>query len=591
MDNNKLGLKIVRINQGYTDLLEINGDQIWTKNVWDIRKDLESIDNLDGSSAVLMLTSVDTGHILTVASLIEGRITDCISAWIYVPASINIAGKELVEIVDAVKKEILANERNDERLTQLLSKTYESAPAYRITTKSNGEKCAFRYYGQGAKYTLSELLKDMCQSYYNNYKSVFLLDASTSLRCISGDNLSDQKVYPMVVVKSPGQIDSFVPYVGNHPFVGQMYAVEGDVIKIEWRRNGYQSIQTETIVCQDIKFSFPLFNQYIRVIPFDTIRVVDECNQPIREYEVYIAKKLIEFGRSIAIKEYAINNVSLEIYAEGFEPISVNVNLTQPVKIKMVKESYSYEFMLPLKNEEGYYPIKISGNRKLKNSPVKGYVTEGDNVTRNDKNYLRFKPLSRKFWVTCLICSIIVLILGICGGYAIGKKTGNEAVGSLTKENADLHKENDALKNRIKALEEDYAPGGSESKLVDAAISYIDHNNVWNRTEMEKHKPLKGLWDAMNERRFDNILAYKKVLGKSAIFLELVAAINKNRHKFFSGNFNTNPNDFDITIKPDGAKKGYIKALEDAGTTPGTRKPGPTSPTNKEQPKSEQEDW
>ena len=116
MDNNKLGLKIVRINQGYTDLFEINGDQVWTKNVWDIRKDLENIDNLDGSSAVLMLTSVDTGHILTVASLIEGRITDCISAWIYVPASINIAGKELVEIVDAVKKEILANERNDERL-------------------------------------------------------------------------------------------------------------------------------------------------------------------------------------------------------------------------------------------------------------------------------------------------------------------------------------------------------------------------------------------------------------------------------------------------------------------------------------------
>ena len=100
MDNNKLGLKIVRINQGYTDLFEINGDQVWTKNVWDIRKDLENIDNLDGSSAVLMLTSVDIGHILTVASLIEGRITDCISAWIYVPASINIAGKELVEIVE-----------------------------------------------------------------------------------------------------------------------------------------------------------------------------------------------------------------------------------------------------------------------------------------------------------------------------------------------------------------------------------------------------------------------------------------------------------------------------------------------------------
>lgn len=590
MDNNKLGLKIVRINQGYTDLLEINGDQKWTKNVWDIRKDLENIDNLDGSSAVLMLTSIDTGHMLTVASLIEGRITDCISAWIHIPATISISGKELVELVESAKKEILANERNDEKLRQLFSKEYELAPATKIAGGSIGEKCAYRYYGQKAKYTLAELLKDMCQSYYKNYKSVFLLDNSSNLRCLSGDNLSEQKVYSMIIVKSPGVVESFVPHIGGQPFEGQMYVVEGEIIKIEWRRNGYLPIQTETTVRQDMRYSVPTPNQYIRVIPFDTIKVVDEWGQSIREYEVYVEKKLIEHGRPIAISESRINNVWIEVYAEGFEPISGNVNFTKPVvKIQLQKETYAYEFMLPLKNDEGYYPIKISGNRKLKNSPVKGYVTEGGYVTRNDKNYLRFKPLSRKFWITCLICSIIVLLLGVCGGYAlndfIGGKADNQEVSKLTKENADL-------KNRIKELEKrnyNYAPKGSESnsdeKSVDAAISYIDHNNVWNRTEMEKHEPLKGLWDAMNERRFDDILAYDNILGKSAIFKELVAAITKNRHKPFSGNFNTNPNDFDITIKPDGDKKGYIKALEDAGTTPKPKKP---STTKKSQPKDQQ---
>ena len=589
MDNNKLGLKIVRINQGYTDLFEINGDQVWTKNVWDIRKDLENIDNLDGSSAVLMLTSVDTGHILTIASLIEGRITDCISAWIYVPASINIAGKELVEIVDAVKKEILANERNDERLTQLLSKTYESAPASRITTKSNGEKCAFRYYGQGAKYTLSELLKDMCQSYYKSYKSVFLLDNSSKLKCLQGDNLSDQKVYSMVVVKSPGNIDSFVPYIGERPFVGQIYAIEGGTIDIEWRRDGYMPIHTKSTIAPGAKYSVPTPNQYVRVLNYNYIKVVDEWSQRVTDYDLYVAKQRISKNEDIRICEATLNNVWVEFHAEGFEPISGHLNLTQPVQLKLVKETYAYEFLLPLKNEEGYYPIKISGNRKMKNSPVKGYVTENGYVTRNDKNYLRFKPFTRKFWITCLICSIIVLLLGVCGGYAlndfIGGKADNQEVGKLTKENDDL-------KSRIKELEKrnyNYAPKGSESnsdeKLVDAAISYIDHNNVWNRTEMEKHEPLKGLWDAMNERRFDDILAYENVLGKSAIFKELVAAITKNRHKPFSGNFNTNPNDFDITIKPDGDKKGYIKALEDAGTTPKPKKP---STTKKSQPKDQQ---
>ena len=594
MDNNKLGLKIVRINQGYTELLEINGDRAWTKNVWDIRKDLENIDNLDGSSAVLMLTSIDTGHMLTVASLIEGRITDCISAWIHIPATISVSGKELVELVESAKKEILANERNDEKLRQLFSKEYELAPATKMAGGSVGEKCAYRYYGQKAKYTLAELLKDMCQSYYKNYKSIFLLDNSTSLRCLSGDNLSDHKVYSMVVIKSQGQVDSFVPYIGEKPFVGQMYAIEGDVINIEWRRDGYMPIHTSSTITPGAKYSLPTPNQYVRLLPYNYIKITDEWNQRVEDYELYVAKKLVNKGADIPISESMLNNVWVEIYAEGYEPRTGHVNLMQPVHIKMTKEMYSYEFLLPLKNDEGYYPIKISGNRKVKSSPVKGYVTEDGYVTRNDKNYLRFKPFTRKFWITCLICSIIVLLLGVCGGYAlndfIGGKADNQEISKLTKENADL-------KSRIKELEKrnyNYAPKGSESnsdeKSVDAAISYIDHNNVWNRTEMEKHEPLKGLWDAMNERRFDDILAYENVLGKSAIFQELVASIKANRHKTFSGNFNTKANDYDITIKPEGNKKGYIKALEDAGTTPTSHQQNSRSSTPKQEKSTEKKD-
>lgn len=594
MDNNKLGLKIVRINQGYTELLEINGDRAWTKNVWDIRKDLENIDNLDGSSAVLMLTSIDTGHMLTVASLIEGRITDCISAWIHIPATISVSGKELVELVESAKKEILANERNDEKLRQLFSKEYELAPATKMAGGSVGEKCAYRYYGQKAKYTLAELLKDMCQSYYKNYKSIFLLDNSTSLRCLSGDNLSDHKVYSMVVIKSPGQVDSFVPYIGEKPFVGQMYAIEGDVINIEWRRDGYMPIHTSSTITPGAKYSLPTPNQYVRLLPYNYIKITDEWNQRVEDYELYVAKKLVNKGADIPISESMLNNVWVKIYAEGYEPRTGHVNLMQPVHIKMTKEMYSYEFLLPLKNDEGYYPIKISGNRKVKSSPVKGYVTEDGCVTRNDKNYLRFKPFTRKFWITCLICSIIVLLLGVCGGYAlndfIGGKADNQEISKLTKENADL-------KSRIKELEKrnyNYAPKGSESnsdeKSVDAAISCIDHNNVWNRTEMEKHEPLKGLWDAMNERRFDDILAYENVLGKSAIFQELVASIKANRHKTFSGNFNTKANDYDITIKPEGNKKGYIKALEDAGTTPTSHQQNSRSSTPKQEKSTEKKD-
>lgn len=583
MDNNKLGLKIVRINQGYTELLEINGDRAWTKNVWDIRKDLENIDNLDGSSAVLMLTSIDTGHMLTVASLIEGRITDCISAWIHIPATISVSGKELVELVESAKKEILANERNDEKLRQLFSKEYELAPATKMAGGSVGEKCAYRYYGQKAKYTLAELLKDMCQSYYKNYKSIFLLDNSTSLRCLSGDNLSDHKVYSMVVIKSPGQVDSFVPYIGERPFVGQMYAIEGDVINIEWRRDGYMPIHTSSTITPGAKYSLPTPNQYVRLLPYNYIKITDEWNQRVEDYELYVAKKLVNKGTDIPISESMLNNVWVEIYAEGYEPRTGHVNLMQPVHIKMTKEMYSYEFLLPLKNDEGYYPIKISGNRKVKSSPVKGYVTENGYVTRNDKNYLRFKPFTRKFWITCLICSIIVLLLGICGGYAlndfIGGKTDNQEVSKLTKENADL-------KSRIKELEKrnyTYTPKGAtdnnETYSIEAAISYLDTNNKWNRTEMEKFDDLKGLWDALNERLFDDIIKYETKLSKSITFTEVVQAVKANKHKKFAQPYTK---DNDIRIHPEqGVSNGYINALNVVQANANSKK-GVTKPNKPE---------
>lgn len=597
MNNNTLGIIIVRNHSGFTGLFKHNSNPILENSVEDIRQLLESVNNLEENNVALMISSLDEGFIITMATWISGlRGDECISAWIFIPNHIKISGKEIVSVIDVTKKELLATQRNDAKLLEAFSYTYEVAPAKRYTSRYQGDKIAFRYYGQGTLYSLSDLLNDMYQSYYKNYKRIFLLDNSTNLRCLSGDNLSDQKVYSMVVVKSPGKVDSFEPFIGEQRFEGQMYGVEGEIIKIEWRRNGYLPIQTETTVRQDMRYSVPTPNQYIRVIPFDTIKVVDEWGQSIREYEVNVEKKLIEHGRPIAISESKINNVWIEVYAEGFEPISGNVNFTKPVvKIQLQKETYAYEFMLPLKNDEDYYPIKISGNRKLKNSPVKGYVTEGGYVTRNDKNYLRFKPLSRKFWITCLICSIIVLLLGVCGGYALNDFIGGKAdqeVSKLTKENADL-------KSRIKELEKrnyTYTPKGAtdnnETYSIEAAISYLDSNNKWNRTEMEKFDDLKGLWDALNERLFDDIIKYETKLSKSTTFTEVVQAVKANKHKKFAQPYTK---DNDIRIHPEqGVSNGYINALNVVQANANSKKAAtkPNKPEVKEDKKpKEQNAW
>lgn len=577
MDNNKLGLKIVRINQGYTDLFEINGDQKWTKNVWDIRKDLENIDNLDGSSAVLMLTSIDTGHILTVASLIEGRITDCISAWVYVPASINISGKELVEIVDAVKKEVLANERNDEKLSQLFSKIYESAPAAKITPKSAGEKCAFRYYGQGAKYTLSELLKDMCQSYYKNYKSVFLLDNCTKLRCLFGDNLSDHKVYSMIVVKSPGKIDSFVPYIGKQIFSTDVYAIEGDVINVEWKQNGFKTITKSFSVAKGVECPIPTRNEYMMVIDYNVIQVLDEkSGKEINNYNLRINGCDIPCGQRVAISIDAIAQSRVEIYSEGYEEWVKTYDLRRQHVVYMKKKSFAYSFVLLSKNHKEIH-IEYPTKGFLEECPIEGYRPYRGKLDPYRDNWLEYKPFTKSVKIILSIIFAVILIIGVGAGWFLADYLNEKEISNYKKQISTLTYD---LNNSKKSthVEQRQEPQQPEAPNWEQVIEYLDKNAKWERSAMEKFAAIQGLWDALNYREFENILQYEEDLKASKTFSKLVKAIKTNE-KTFSGPY-CDDDDTEITISTYISKLGRV-----------TQTTSPQNDKNKGKEQSEQNEW
>lgn len=563
MNNNKLGLKIVRINQGYTDLLEINGNSVWTKNIWDIRKDLEHINNLNDSTAVLMLTSIDTGHILTVASIIEGRISDCISAWIYVPVEINISGKRLVEVVDAVKNEILANERNDERLIQLFSESYESAPAISNTAKSNGEKCAYRYYGQGIQYTLPELLQDMCQSYYKNYKSIFLLDNSAQQRCLSGDNLTEKKVYSMITLNAPDKVDAFAPYIDGKPFVKPMAGVEGDVLEIEWKRSGYESIRTKTTIREDLKYSIPMPNQYRRLIPYSLIKVVDQWNMPINDYTLRIENQVVNSGYDIPIREDAIKQIKIDIEAEGYEAFCKYLDLSQSHTIKLSKKMYEYQFSIPLYKSQQSHTIKLKVDKKLSVSPIEGYVVYGKKLYTDCINNLVLQPTKLFNWLTILL-SVVALSLGIVGGYYLCYSKNVPKLKEAIEYYKNASKTSDTQKDVSKAsstsnTQSSQSPSvTNSSNNVIEAIKYLDNQTVWILSEMEQYDVLKGLWQALNYRQFEKVLQYEKSLNQSTKFARLVEAI-KNNKETFQGTYCPD-GDTQITIN------GYIRKLTPNGS-------------------------
>lgn len=563
---NKLGLKIVRTSQGYVEGLEVNGAQEWTKNIRDVREDLKHIENFQGSSTVLMMTCIDNGNLITIASLIEGRITDCISAWIYIPDNLIIPGKKFVEIIDITKNEILAVMQNDSKLKEIFSKEYESVPANRIYKKANTDQYAYRYYGKGCYYELWELLDNIYQPYYQQYKSVFFIDKSSQFSCSVGDDLSMEKLHTSILAEVPKNVDGFIPYVNDKVFDTPIYVSKGEVIEITWKKSGYEPIRTQTKANEGFAYIEPTVNQYRRLIHYEAIRVIDELKQPIQEYKLSINYQTVNPGEATPVSEAALNNVRIDIYADGYDSKGGQVDFTKSPNftIKLSKTSFEYKLAIPLDNGDGYIELgPITTHKKLKKSPIKGYAPEKRFFSRHEVNYLKYAPYNKAFWIQAAIILGIVLILGVALGAWSWNKFKTEK----------LETENSSLKSKIEHLEskgnKNYAHQEVEKKRRDESdlgevIAYLDNNNVWNRDKMEEFSEIRGLWDALNTRDFSKILEFENTIGESMKFQKLISAVKRNMSKSFSENYNK-PNDLNITIEHAGNIKGYIKALDDAG--------------------------
>lgn len=595
--NNKLGLKIVRTSQGYGDGLEVNGEQEWTRNIRDVREDLKNIENLHNDTSVLMLSCIDGGHLLTIVSLIAGRGTDNTSAWIYIPSDLLIPGKNLAEIIEVVKREILAVERNDELLKSKFEKTYEVSQAKRTSRHAVSNQYAYRYYSNDS-YTLQELLDAIHQPYYQQYKSVFFIDKSSQLICSVGDDLSKEPLYTSILADPPKEIDGFVPYINGNNFDSPMYVSKGENIVITWKKQGYEPIITQTTADEGFRYTNPAKEQYRRLIPYSAIVVVDEWEQPIQEYKLSINHNKVNPGNAEPVSETALNNVQIDVYASGYDPKGIMVDFVKSsrITVQLSKTSYEYKLAIPLENIDGYINLEpITTHKKLEKSPIKGYAPERRGFSRHEITYLKYAPYNKTFWIQTAIVLSIVLVLGVALGAWGWNKLKTER---LRSENSSLRYEIEQLKPKggynYSCQEDEEKTSKQEENVRDAdeVISYLDNNNVWNREKMEGFSQIKGLWDALNSRDFDKILKFEKKLKDSKRFQKIVKAVKENKKKTYTAKYNPNPGDLNITIEKDNKNKGYIKALYDASEQPeDENERDESNSTGTQKDNTEQDNW
>ena len=578
----KLGLIINNTYQGLTRVYSANDLTGWSKSVVDIRTILEKLIIDDNSQVPLFLSYSDEGVFLILLRPIYGRTGDNVTAWIHIPSDIVISGKELVEVVEFVKMSISGGKINAEELDRRFAKEYESASATHPVETVKNDKIAVRKYASLTKYgiRLDELLdtKHLYQPQYAQYRYILLLDKN-SITCPTAYELPDSKLVESILVKPVEPVDKFSAYLNGKEFTKPIYAYKGDKLVFVWKRRDYKDIEKEVQVTDDIKVPSITHNEYMKLLKYQSIHVYDSnTRETLDEYYVYISDKLIQ--SNVYINECAYDRTKIKVTAPGYNDETDIYNLNHQVHIALTPKTFIYTFRFTTKDGSAL-KAKVESKGLLKRTPFEGYHSlHGHEPYENSVNDLVYdpfdKPYRRKTWIIRLICFIVGLVLGVFGAAYVANKTIENLESKLKSANKGHTTYTTPTQQETPKKENDpYAD----------IIKYMDTSIRWNKSELDKYPQIHGLWDALNEYKFEEIKRFREPLKKSTKFTELISAIEKDSktRADYRDSYNTNKDDLEITID------NYIKRIQ--SEKPAKPAPPKKATEKKEDSQSKSKEW
>ena len=192
--------------------------------------------------------------------------------------------------------------------------------------------------------------------------------------------------------------------------------------------------------------------------------------------------------------------------------------------------AHNYIFSLPLHTPDGRSSLEfeVQSSKTISRSPIPGYELKGKASEDPDTvNRLRRKTAASAVpWKGKLIW----LLAGLLAGFALARFTGchseaeNPAEVPATTAVAEIRQSSQKPKSATKKQS-----GGTEVKTEHSEASYyLDSHRVWRREDMEKIDGLKGLFDDLDNYRFDRLTdEWASKLSASKNFSKIVKAANK----------------------------------------------------------------
>lgn len=540
----KLGLKIEITSQGAgsaaktynsTPALEkyASASRSFIKEVFPAREDLKlkGIDpstSLDESarSVVFLRFLGPEGYLICVFQARpenSGRPYDGAAAWIHLPASVMLSGIDTEKLIDEVDA-AMSEERgiNYTKLDTLFTKEYEQKNVLSAlsTIGSNGPTAGIRYYGIGTDFQLSELLgSNIGQQIYSNYKAVFLLRKNDNI-AVSVPEISTP-LSQTCIVSAPSPITGYNAFFENGmPFNVDLEYPLNAPLTIVWKKAGYQDIVKKANAkggnAKETAKLFEMNKSEIKVAIMKQIFVVFGDSRILTNYQISLDGEILKDVLYIS-EEKLERGIRVKVVADGFKTYAKDHKLdldSKQIDIQLKRQSFIYEFAIPMYSDgerinDGLLSIEL--NTKLEDCPIEGYSLTRDYIKEGEGNVNRIERSGTKDaikhfaygFLTCVGIILAVLLYNFI-------------------------EEIDQVKFKFEWPPIElvmYSSGGStfgtgeitdnggvtETDPVDnysheRAIAYLNSNNIWCSDSIAKYPSLTGLFEALNDYKFDELV-------------------------------------------------------------------------------------
>ncbi len=510
----KLGLIIKSTSAGEQEVFSINKGEEWAKFAADSRSLIKDLEGFDGSGKSVIVSKIlgSLGYLIGVVKARpegSGRPNDNTTAWIHVPAKMNITGNELNSVIMYVEEQLAAPMGiNPAILKKLFTKDYTNKdvkyPALAFIGGYNPEGCiGWRYYGIGTGYALHELLGDsLAQTFYKKYKCICFVDKSLNLSTIGGEIIKSDPKEP-IKVEAPIDNNGFTAFIKTKdqeiPFTDAIEIPADTLLAVVWKKEGYFDIEKEL---KGGNASSLIIQENERKLMFKRswIKITNQRFNHLSDAEISINGKA--FSSDITeITEVALRDgVRIRVSHQGYEPKEKIINqISSNIEIRLDDKQYSKEYTLRIedgKDLESDAIITIKMSNRYTGMPLKGYRSDHDGYIVYENNLM-----TKIKWFAIGVVSVFVF-----GLLWVGYEALDSWVDQLDSPIAEVKKQITYFTTSKDAELESEKAIAAKDSLKEKVCTYLCSNEIWHKDSLAVYDLTKDLFDNMNSFKIEDLI-------------------------------------------------------------------------------------